>query len=248
MVEPMFTYDFQKTPAVGDVIDISGAEAKHAVQVRRMRVDEAIQLTDKAGLRVHGLVKATQKSSLSVLVNSVESESAPPLKLTLVQALAKGDRDELAVQAATELGVMFVIPWESDRSVSRWIGIKEDKGVERWQTIATEAAKQSLRVWHPVVAPPIKGSSVAELTKSFDAVLVLDPTSSVGLASIDFPKEGSIALVVGPEGGISDEELSDLELAGAKLVHLGQPILRTSTAGIAGISAITALTGQWGTK
>lgn len=248
MVEPMFTYDFQKTPAVGDVIDISGAEAKHAVQVRRMRVDEAIQLTDKTGLRVRGVVKATQKSSLSVLVNSVESENAPSLKLTLVQALAKGDRDELAVQAATELGVMSVIPWESDRSVSRWIGIKEDKGVERWQTIATEAAKQSLRVWHPVVVPPIKGAAVAELTKSFDSVLVLDPTSSVGLASIDFPTEGSIALVVGPEGGISDEELSALDLAGAKLVHLGQPILRTSTAGIAGISAISALTGHWGSK
>lgn len=248
MVEPMFTYDFQRTPAVGEVIDISGPEAKHAVQVRRMRVDEAIQLTDKAGLRVRGVVKATQKSSLSVLVNSVESENAPSLKLTLVQALAKGDRDELAVQAATELGVMSVIPWESDRSVSRWIGIKEDKGVERWQTIVTEAAKQSLRVWHPVVAPPIKGAAVSELTKSFDSILVLDPTSSVGLASIDFPKEGSMALVVGPEGGISDEELSALNLAGAKLVHLGQPILRTSTAGIAAISAIIALTGQWGSK
>jgi 16S rRNA (uracil1498-N3)-methyltransferase len=78
--------------------------------------------------------------------------------------------------------------------------------------------------------------------------LVLDPTSSAGLASVDIPKEGSIALVVGPEGGISDEELSALNHSGAKLVHLGQPILRTSTAGIAGISAISALTGQWGSK
>jgi 16S rRNA (uracil1498-N3)-methyltransferase len=244
----MFTFDFAKAPAIGDVIDISGAEAKHAVQVRRMRVDEAIQLTDKAGLRVRGIVKATQKSSLSVLVNSIELEEGPSLKLTLVQALAKGDRGELAVQAATELGVISVIPWESDRSVSRWIGIKEDKGVERWQTIATEAAKQSLRVWHPVVVEPVKGVAVADLTKSFDLVLVLDPTSNEGLATIDFPKEGSIALVVGPEGGISDEELSALNLAGAKRVHLGQPILRTSTAGLAGISAISALTGQWGAK
>ena len=217
MVEPMFTFDFAKAPAVGDVIEISGAEAKHAVQVRRMRVDEAIQLTDKAGLRVRGIVRATQKSSLSVLVTSIELEKAASLKLTLVQALAKGDRDELAVQAATELGVMSVIPWESDRSVSRWIGIKEDKGVERWQTIATEAAKQSLRVWHPVVVQPVKGVAVADLTKSFDLVLVLDPTSDVGLATIDFPKEGSIALVVGPEGGISDDELSAVNLS---LIHI----------------------------
>jgi 16S rRNA (uracil1498-N3)-methyltransferase len=183
-----------------------------------------------------------------VIVNSVEKENPSELKLTLVQALAKGDRDELAVQAATELGVMSVIPWESDRSVSRWIGIKEDKGVERWQTIASEAAKQSLRVWHPIVLAPAKGVAVAELTKSFDLVLVLDPTSSVGLSSVSFPKTGSIALVVGPEGGISDEELTALNLAGAKLVHLGEPILRTSTAGIAGISAISALTGLWGSK
>lgn len=248
MVEPMFTHFFAKQPIIGEVIDLAGAEAKHAVQVRRMRIDEAIQLTDKTGLRVRGTVKAIQKSSLSILVNSVEMENAAPLKLTLVQALAKGDRDELAVQAATELGVTSVVPWESDRSVSRWIGIKEDKGVERWQTIASEAAKQSLRVWHPTVSAPMKGAAVAELAKSVDLVLVLDPTSDQGLASVALPREGSIALVVGPEGGISDQELKALDTAGAKLVHLGDPILRTSTAGIAAISAICALTGQWSSK
>jgi 16S rRNA (uracil1498-N3)-methyltransferase len=248
MVEPMFTHDFITQPAIGEIIHLSGAEAKHAVQVRRMRIDEAIQLTDKAGLRVRGTVIETQKNSLSILVNSIQLEKAAVLKLTLVQALAKGDRDELAVQAATELGVDSVIPWESDRSVSRWIGIKEAKGIERWQTIASEAAKQSLRVWHPKVLAPIKGEAVSELCKSFDQVLVLDPTSTQGIATIDFPREGSIALVVGPEGGISDEELKALTLAGAKLVHLGDPILRTSTAGIAGISAISALTGQWGSR
>jgi 16S rRNA (uracil1498-N3)-methyltransferase len=248
MVEPLFVYDFAKHPAVGEIIELTGPEAKHAVQVRRIRVDEAIQLTDKKGLRVRGVVTATQKSQLSVLVREIGLEEPARLQLTLVQALAKGDRDELAVQAATELGVMSVIPWESERSVSRWIGIKEDKGVERWQTIATEAAKQSLRVWHPTVLAPIKGVAVAELSKSFDLVLALDPTSSVGLAAIELPKLGKIALVVGPEGGISEEELSALTLDGAKLVNLGAPILRTSTAGIAGISAINSLTGQWGSK
>jgi 16S rRNA (uracil1498-N3)-methyltransferase len=247
MVEPLFHKD-NLVAEIGSLVELEGPEGKHAVQVRRMRQGEAIQLSDGRGLRVRGTVSELSGSTLKLEVSEVIKEELPTRQITLVQALAKGDRDELAVQAATERGVMSVIPWESDRSVSRWVGLKEDKGVERWQTIATEAAKQSLRVWHPVVEPPIKGAAVAELTKSFDLVLVLDPTSSPGLASIDFPKEGSIALVVGPEGGISDEELSVLNLAGAKLVHLGQSILRTSTAGIAGISAISALTGQWGSK
>jgi 16S rRNA (uracil1498-N3)-methyltransferase len=248
MVEPMFTHEFAAQPAIGDIIKLAGAEAKHAVQVRRMRVAEAIQLTNKVGLRVRGTVNEIEKNSLTILVKSVDMESAPALQLTLVQALAKGDRDELAVQAATEIGVMSVIPWESDRSVSRWIGIKEDKGIERWQTIASEAAKQSLRVWHPTVLPPIKGVAVAQLCESFDQVLVLDPTSTQGISSVNFPKQGTIALVVGPEGGISAEELTALRNAGAKLVHLGESILRTSTAGIAGFSAISALTGQWGSR
>ena len=170
MVEPMFTRNFDQPVQVGSVVDLTGPEAKHAVSVRRMRVGEAIQLTDKAGLRVRGLVDSIVGNNLHVRVSSVEQEPTPQIQITLIQALAKGDRDELAVQAATELGVVGVIPWEADRSVSRWIGIKEAKGVERWQSIVTEAAKQSLSSWHPVVQSPIKGMQVSDLVKQFVAV------------------------------------------------------------------------------
>lgn len=248
MVEPMFTHAFLASPQVGTVVQISGPEAKHAVQVRRMRIGEAIQLTDTAGLRVRGEVSATDKNSLTVVVTSVENEPAAQLQLTLVQALAKGDRDELAIQAATELGITSIVPWESDRSISRWIGIKEIKGVERWQSIVTEAAKQSLRVWHPKVESPIQGAQVTELTQSHDLVLVLEPTSHIGLAEIEIPKNGRIALIVGPEGGISGDELGALEAAGVTQVNIGASILRTSTAGVAAISAILALSGSWGSK
>jgi 16S rRNA (uracil1498-N3)-methyltransferase len=146
------------------------------------------------------------------------------------------------------LGLIAVIPWQADRSVSRWIGIKEDKGVERWQSIVNEAAKQSLNTWHPAVAAPVQGIQVAELTKSFDLTLVLDPTATAGLGSQSFNSGMKIALVVGPEGGISDAELEALEKSGAIRVKLGAPVLRTSTAGVAAISAILALTGQWGAK
>lgn len=244
----MFTRSFDQPVQVGAVLDLTGAEAKHAVSVRRMRVGEAIQLTDGTGLRVRGAVDSIVGNNLHVRVSSVENDEAPKIQLTLIQALAKGDRDELAIQAATELGVIGVIPWEADRSVSRWIGLKEVKGVERWQSIVTEAAKQSLSTWHPNVAAPIKGVGVANLVKDFDQVLVLDPTSAQGIGVQGFPKVGKVALVVGPEGGISEPELETLEKAGALRVNLGAPILRTSTAGVAAISGILALTGQWGSK
>lgn len=248
MVEPMFTRVFESAVEVGTVVDLTGPEAKHAVSVRRMRTGEAIQLTDMAGLRVRGIVESIIGNTLHVRVESVIQEALPEIQLALVQALAKGDRDELAIQAATELGVMSVVPWESDRSVSRWIGIKEAKGVERWQSIVTEAAKQSLRVWHPKVEAPVKGIQVAKLVERFDQVIVLDPTAEKGIGSINLPNSGSVALVVGPEGGISDAELAALENAGAVRVNLGTPILRTSTAGVAAISGILALSGRWGSK
>lgn len=244
----MFTREFEGPVEVGSLVDLRGSEAKHAINVRRMRVGEAIQLTDKLGLRVRGHVDSILGNTLNLRVASVQLDPAPIIQLTLIQALAKGDRDELAIQAATELGLQRVIPWQAERSVSLWIGIKEAKGVERWQSIVTEAAKQSLSTWHPAVAAPVQGIQVAELTKSFDLTLVLDPTATVGLGSQSFSSGTNIALVVGPEGGISDAELEALEKSGAIRVNLGAPVLRTSTAGVAAVSAILALTGQWGAK
>lgn len=247
MVEPLFRTTFATPPAAGLAVTLGGSEGKHAVNVRRMRVGEGIQLSDGRGLRVRGEVSALGNSSLTVQVSSVEQESAPSVGLTIIQALAKGDRDELAVQAATELGCWGVIPWQAERSISKWEGAKIAKSVERWQTIVGEAAKQSLRVFEPVVAQPIGSKQVVASVKNFDLVLVLDPTSSVGLGSLDFNgSQKSIAIVVGPEGGISDQELEALEDAGAIRVHLGEPILRTSTAGVAAISVIQSKLGLWG--
>jgi hypothetical protein len=158
---------------------------------------------------------------------------------------AKGDRDELAIQAATELGVFSVIPWEADRSISKWIGLKEEKAVARWQTIVTEAAKQSLRSFTPIVKPAVATLGLSQLVSEFDSVLILDPTAEQGLGSLEFSQPQTLAIVVGPEGGISPQELEQLESAGAKRVRLGQSILRTSTAGVAAIAAIMVKTNLW---
>lgn len=247
MVEPLFRTEFATEPAAGLAVTLGGSEGKHAVNVRRMRVGEGIQLSDGKGLRVRGTVSALGNNSLTVAIDSVIRETEPTVGLTIIQALAKGDRDELSIQAATELGCWGVIPWQADRSISKWEGPKIAKSVDRWQTIVAEAAKQSLRVFEPKVAQPISSKQLNASVGDFDLVLVLDPTAEVGLGSFEIsPAQKSVAIVVGPEGGISDSELSALEQAGAKRVHLGEPILRTSTAGVAAIAVIQAKLGLWG--
>lgn len=245
MVEPLFRIATAASPAKpGDSILLDGAEGKHAVSVRRMRVGEAIQLTDGCGLRIRGVVGAVADKSLTVTVGEVIVEEQPGAKITLVQALAKGDRDELAIQAATELGAWQIVPWQAERSISRWDAAKAAKGVERWQTIVSEAAKQSLRVFEPVVTSPLTSKQLQAAVADFDAVLVLDPTAGDGIGSLD-ALSGNIAIVVGPEGGISENELDALQSVGAKRIRLGSEILRTSTAGVAAIAVLQAKLGAW---
>jgi 16S rRNA (uracil1498-N3)-methyltransferase len=224
-----------------------------------MRVGEAVQLTDGSGLRLRGTVAAIDGLAMTVAIAEVIRETQPELAITLVQALAKGDRDELAIQAATELGSVGFVPWQADRSISRWEGPKIAKGVDRWQTIVNEAAKQSLRVFDPKVAGPVSSKQLAKQIAdgNLGMALVLDPTaktslvehmtklnSSAAIASA-FGVQRELSLIVGPEGGISDSELATLEAAGAHRLHLGSEILRTSTAGVAAIAAIQALSGSW---
>jgi 16S rRNA (uracil1498-N3)-methyltransferase len=210
-----------------------------------MRVGEAIQVSNGQGLRVRGTVAKADAAALEINISEVIEEPRPKVEITLVQALAKGDRDELAIQAATELGVMAVIPWQSERSISRWEGPKVQKSVDRWQAIVDEAAKQALRVWSPKVAAPLTSKQLVQELKNFNLALILDPTAPTGVSSIDLPAGGTVALVVGPEGGITESELQSFEAGSAVRVHLGDSILRTSTAGMAAISALQASLGNW---
>ena len=239
MVEPLFHKDNLKGAAVGAVVELSGSEAKHAITVRRMRVGEAIQLSDGSGLRVKGAIEEISGNSLIVLVSEVITEALPQRQLFLVQALAKGDRDELAIQAATELGITGVIPWQAARSISRWDGAKQAKGQERWQLIVNEASKQSLRAHNPKVQGIVDTKGLIKVLVDFDLVLVLDISASNLLSSLELPAQGKIALVVGPEGGIDASELELFISSGAELISLGANVLRTSTAGMAAVAAIT---------
>jgi len=228
---------------VGDRLSLSGAEAKHAATVNRTRPGQSVLIGNGRGLVVGGEVLVATSTELTIDVDTVERVERSSTTVTLVQALAKGDRDELAIQASTELGVDSVIPWSATRSVSRWEGPKVAKGRERWATIVREAAKQSIRAWVPEVGQLATTKSVAALAVD-QRVLVLEPDARTPLTSLALD-ERPLVLVVGPEGGIAPEELALLEAQGAELVRLGTTVLRTSTAGPAALAVLNAMLGRW---
>lgn len=227
----------------GDTVTLTGPEAHHAAAVRRVRPGEEITLGDGAGVWLTGQVTAADPKTVVVSIVSRREVATPARRLVLAQALAKGDRDELAVQAATELGIDAIVPWQAARSVSRWDAAKAAKGVRRWQTIVREAAKQAHRAWVPAVEGPV---TTAQLAERAGTLLVLEPTASRPLSQTPLPDaEGDIVLVVGPEGGIAPQELETFTGAGGTLVKLGDTVLRTSTAGPAALAVVSARLGRW---
>src|SRR5690606_16214002 len=163
-------------------------------------------------------------------------------QLWLAQALAKGDRDELAIQAATELGVAGVIPWAAERSVSRWEGAKVARNEQRWRTIVREASKQAIRPRVPEVAPLATTAHLAALP---GLVVVLEPSAPSPLTALPLDGAARVTLVVGPEGGVAPRELERLAEAGAQLARLGPEVLRTSTAGPAALAVLNARLARW---
>jgi 16S rRNA (uracil1498-N3)-methyltransferase len=226
---------------------VEGDEAHHAVAVRRLRVGEAVVLTDGAGTTVTGTVAATGKRELTVEAVEVVTASAPDPALTVVQALPKGDRGELAVEVLTEIGVATIVPWAASRSVAVWKGERAEKSLARWRSTAREAAKQSRRAWFPEVTGLASTPDVVALLAAADLAVVLHEEATTSLSSVGVPATGSIVVLVGPEGGLTDDEVAAFAAAGAVPVRLGAEVLRTSTAGLAACAVLLARTGRWGT-
>lgn len=238
-----FLVESAGSAAIGDIVSLTGAEAKHAAVVRRLRVGETVTIGDGAGTWLDGAVSDVSATRVDVQITARAEAEAASTRLVLVQALAKGDRDELAVQASCELGVDEVVPWQASRSISRWEGPKAVKGRERWGSIVREASKQAHRAWVPQVSAPLTTGQLIARAEG-QRMLVLDPTATIRLSSIA-ADDRDIFLVVGPEGGITAEELEKFEAAGAERVRLGDTVLRTSTAGPAAIAVLSAALGRW---
>jgi 16S rRNA (uracil1498-N3)-methyltransferase len=226
---------------------ITGDEAHHAVSVRRVREGENVFVSNGRGVISEATVSAVRHKELSCVIESVRSAPKPKPQIGLVQALAKGDRDERAVQAATEVGVDAIYPYQANRSITRWSGDKEEKARSRWQKLAREAAKQSLRARVPQVYSALKLPQL-ELLAGTSTMLVLEPSAALALSNIEATELTSaelITLVVGPEGGFDSAELQALVAAGARLVRLGDTVLRTSTAGVAALSVLNLQLRRW---
>jgi|SRR5690554_1650282 len=231
------------TTEPGSRVTLEGSEARHAVSVSRIKVGDSLRIGNGSGLTVTGTVEAAAPAELTLLVESVDVTPAASPAIWLAQALAKGDRDELAVQAATELGVDGVIPWAAQRSIVKWEGAKVRKGHDRWSAIVREASKQSIRPWIPEVGDLATTKILCSLAEQA-RMLVLDPQADTPLSQLR-PDGRDVVLVVGPEGGVSDSELEQLVRSGAEPVSLGSPILRTSTAGPAAIAVLNTALGRW---
>ena len=229
---------------VGDVVVLDGPEGRHAATVRRTRVGEHLLLTDGAGLRVEGEVVAVGPGTLDLRVVSVATDPAPNPRFVLVQALAKNDRDDQAVEAATECGVDEVVPWQASRSVVQWRGERGEKARRKWDAVLVAATKQSRRTRRPALAATATTADVASRCRAAAAAYVLHEDATTPLAGVTLPEAGDVVLVVGPEGGVSPEELTALVDAGAVAVRLGSPVLRSSSAGPAALAVLSA-TSRW---
>jgi 16S rRNA (uracil1498-N3)-methyltransferase len=230
---------------IGSRVEVTGDEAHHAVAVRRLREGEQVVLTDGRGTSVTGSVASTGKRVFTVEVGSVSTEPRPEPAVTVVQALPKGERGELAVEVLTEVGVDRIVPWAASRSVAVWKGERAAKSHAKWQATAREAAKQSRRSWLPTVAPLASTTDLAALVAEADLAVVLHEDATDPLSAVDVPARGRILVVVGPEGGIAPDELAALADAGAQGVRLGAEVLRTSTAGVVAVAALLSRTDRW---
>jgi 16S rRNA (uracil1498-N3)-methyltransferase len=226
-------------------VRLTGAEGRHAAGAKRLRPGELVELVDGSGTRARCAVVDVGRDEVVLDVQERVYEPEPEPRLTVVQALPKGERGELAVELMTEVGVDVVLPWTAARCVAQWKGERGEKALRRWRSTVREAAKQARRSWVPDVEELATTRQVVALLAAADVALVLHEAASVPLAGVALPQAGHVVLVVGPEGGLTDDELTAFAAVGAAGVRLGPTVLRTSSAGAAAVAVVSARTPRW---
>ena len=245
MSRPVYVQEFPTPPTVGEVIELTGDEGRHAVSVKRTGVGEQIELVDGHGTRaVITVTGVSGKDRLTGVVDCVASEPAPRPTVTVIQALPKAARSELTVDLLTQAGADVIVPWQAGRSVANW-GKKQDKGLAKWRAAARAAAKQSRRSRIPEITPVVDQAAVAALIQAAPLALMLHEDATGKITDQPMAQVDSVVLIIGPEGGISPAELDAFTTAGAHLVRLGPEVLRTASAGMVALAALGAVTDRW---
>lgn len=238
--------------AVGGSYLLDGTEGRHAGVVQRRSPGERVDVVDCAGTRLVAQVESVAPEGVHLRVREVVVEPPSAPRLVLVQALAKGDRDELAIEAGTEVGADGIVPWQAERSIVVWRGERAAKSRARWLGTVRTAAKQARRAHVPAVEVALDGAGLVrrtrEVVEAGGVVLVLHEEATAPLADVALPEAGTdadVLVVIGPEGGISDRELAGFLDAGAVAVRLGPHVLRTSTAGPVALALLAQRLGRW---
>ena len=243
MQPPVFLAD--RATLGSDVVVLSGAEGRHAATVRRLRPGERADVTDGAGLVAECVVAGPAEGGLELTVQARREVPRPDPAITVVQAIPKGDRGELAVEEMTEVGVDRIMPWAAARCVPVWRAERGARSLARWRVTAREAAKQSRRAWIPEVTEPVSVADVAQVITRAACAIVLEPGAAQSLGHLRPPESGDLVVIVGPEGGITDEENAAFRTAGATPRSLGPTVLRTSTAGTVAAAVLLSRSGRW---
>jgi|694.fasta_scaffold43068_7 16S rRNA (uracil1498-N3)-methyltransferase len=230
----------------GTQVTLSGPEGRHAVSVVRVKVSEHIDLSDGDGLVVAGRVVEVRNPDelvIEVLERIIDDVVLP--RLVVVQAIPKGERGERAVELLTEVGADAIIAWAASRCIAQWKGDRAEKALTKWENTAKAAGKQARRSRLPQVTGVATTGDVVSMIAAASGAIVLHEESTTALTDWNPPIDGEIVVVVGPEGGITSEEVEAFREAGAQIVHMGKSIMRTSTAGAAAVAVLGAVTGRW---
>ena len=246
MTAPLFfiSADQLARAAPGSVVVLDGPEGRHGATVKRIGIGERVLLADGIGHRAEAVVEAVGAGELHLRLHSITEEPQPDSRFVLIQALAKGDRDEQAIEAATELGIDEVVPWQAARSIVIWRGERAARSLRKWESVVLAATKQSRRTRLPLVSAPVSQAAVIQRIERAALSVVLHEEAMLPLAGLELPPSGDVLLIVGPEGGISPDELSAFVAAGAVAVRLGHSVLRSSSAGPAALAVMSAA-GRW---
>ena len=222
-------------------IEVDGDEAHHGVNVLRLKTSEEVKISDGVGNWGVGTVSQVNKKSFTVEILDRGFEPTSKQRVVVVQAILKNDANKEAVDFLTQVGADEIIPWQSQHSIGKF----DDKSLSKWQSAARESSRQSRRVRIPVISNAYSTENLISKIKGLQNIFVLHESAENRLSQIEINQEADVILIVGPEGGLSEIEVNTFVDAGAKIVRLGESVLRAANAGAAAASVVMSRTGKW---